>query len=109
MSAHDPIAVVGRGGLFPGAADLRVFWENILGCVDAAREVPVGRWAVEQATVQGGRPLKNDQLYSSRACYLDDFDIGPAAAELALPENIHALDPLVRLVLRVGAEAWEDA
>ena len=39
------IAIVGYGGVFPGAPMTRTqFWANIVGAIDATTEVPAGRW-----------------------------------------------------------------
>jgi len=40
MNNKSPIAVVGMAGLFPGAPDLDIFWQNIINKVEATREVP---------------------------------------------------------------------
>src|SRR5689334_6470455 len=42
--AVDAIAVVGMGCVFPGASDLRTYWQNIVGGVDAISTVPPARW-----------------------------------------------------------------
>jgi len=38
------IAIVGLGGVFPGAHDLESFWKNVEAGRDAARDVPADRW-----------------------------------------------------------------
>ena len=43
---RERVAIVGIGGIFPGAPDLGRFWANIAGAVDVTRAVPPGRWAV---------------------------------------------------------------
>ena len=47
MGDASPIAVVGMGGLFPNAPTLETYWRNIVGRVDATREVPAGRWSLD--------------------------------------------------------------
>ena len=109
MAADEPIAIVGIGGLFPGAASLDALWKNIVERRDAAREVPPDRWFVDVDEIVGPFPPAPDRAYATRGCFLDDpFDLGPAADQLDLYHETNALDPLVRLVLRVGAEAWAD-
>ena len=44
MTQKKPIAVVGMAGLFPGADNIEIFWQNILNGVDACAEVDPGRW-----------------------------------------------------------------
>ena len=48
-AASERVAIVGIGGIFPGSPDLDRFWANIAGAVDATREVPPGRWAIDPA------------------------------------------------------------
>ncbi len=52
------IAIVGLGGLFPGADStsdhqsgqhLDQFWKNIQSGRDCSREVPTGRWLLDKA------------------------------------------------------------
>jgi acyl transferase domain-containing protein/3-hydroxymyristoyl/3-hydroxydecanoyl-(acyl carrier protein) dehydratase len=100
----DPVAVVGAAGLFPGASDLEALWGNVLARRDAARPAPPGRWAVEPSELLATKPPPPGRLVSPRACLLDDFDLGPARGLLDRPTG--SLDPLSRLVLRVGVEAW---
>ena len=40
----DPIAIIGIGCRFPGAAGGQSFWDLLKDGVDAIREVPEGRW-----------------------------------------------------------------
>ena len=47
MNNNSPVAVVGMAGLFPGAHDLDIFWQNIINKVEATREVPKNRWIVD--------------------------------------------------------------
>jgi acyl transferase domain-containing protein len=46
MTPKKPIAVVGMAGLFPGADNIEIFWQNILNGMDACAEVNPGRWRV---------------------------------------------------------------
>lgn len=48
MKLDCPIAIIGMGGVFPGAADLRTFWSNIAQARDMAREVPPGRGSLSR-------------------------------------------------------------
>ena len=50
-----PIAVVGMGGIFPGAPDLDRFWANIAAGVDASKEVPPHRWVLDPARAHDWR------------------------------------------------------
>ena len=106
MSSDAPIAVVGMGGIFPGAADLAAFWRNIAAKVDTVREVPAGRWVLNprDALADGPEP---DKVYSLRACLVDDFTLDPAGLDVD-PHLLQRLDPLYHMVLHAGRAAFLD-
>src|SRR5690242_14446278 len=98
MSALPRVAVVGLGGLFPGAATPADLFANVLACRDESREPPEGRWAipVDAAYAPGGPKL--DHVTSRRACFLD-----------AIPGEGGSLDPLFYLAVDIGRQAWASA
>jgi acyl transferase domain-containing protein len=110
MSESRPaIAIVGVGGVFPGARDFEEFWANIVHARSASREVPAGRWALPLDDAYDSRPGQPDKVYSTRACFVLD---PPAmdAARLKLPQDILGdLDPSTRLLLAAGVQAFDDA
>ncbi len=105
MTTPPPIAIVGVGGVLPGAADLDSFWELVREGRSATHEVPAGRWILDAATIthpEHGRP---DKVVSKRACLLRDAPL--QLDGLALPEELlAALDPMVLLALHAGHQAW---
>ena len=102
-----PIAVVGLGGLFPQAPDLDTFQHNIQARVDASREVPPGRWALDPQHAYDAVPAL-DKVYSTRACVVDDFTFDPGGLRLDA-DTLRGLDPLYEMVLHVGRQAFDDA
>ena len=107
MSDASPIAVVGLGGVFPGAPDLDAFWQNIANNVDTSREVPPERWILPVSEVYE-RNEAPDKARSTRACFVENFTLDPTALNLdaALLEQ---LDPLYHLVLHAGRDAFRDS
>lgn len=108
MKETQPIAIVGAGGIFPGAPDLERFWENISGGVCSAREVPPGRWALsgrEAFDPQKGAP---DKVYSLKACFIEDFKLDPAGLDLR-GTFLERLDPVFHLALHAAKQAFYDA
>jgi PfaB family protein len=95
------IAIVGLGGVFPGAASLEQFWDNIYRAVDASSDVPSNRWLLrpEQAIRRDGVAV--DHVPHSRGYY-----IGEAWYARQPPSN---WDPSVQLVLAAGRQAWSSA
>ena len=105
--ARSPIAVVSMAGLFPGAPTLEAFWQLIDEGRSTAAPVPPQRWPTAPADLLAAAPAPPGRVLNDRACLLDPFDLG-AASDFPI-EGVDRLDPLVRLVLRVGAEAWNGA
>lgn len=105
---EQPIAIVGAGGIFPGAPDLPAFWNNVAGGVCSSREVPAGRWLLpggEAFDPQKGAP---DKVYSTRACFVEDFRLDAAGFDLR-EAFISRLDPVFHLALHAARRALLDA
>jgi acyl transferase domain-containing protein/NADP-dependent 3-hydroxy acid dehydrogenase YdfG/acyl carrier protein len=107
-SKREPIAIIGIGCRFPGAADLESLWDILRDARETVEEYPGGRFSAldrfydpepgkqRNAITRRGGFLKNLDLFDA-----DFFDISPREAIL--------LDPQHRLLLEVGWEALEDA
>ena len=108
MGQDDAIAIVGYGGIFPGAADLEQFWANIIGGVDSTAEVPAGRWllAASQTLEPGGSRL--DKVYTTRGGFVPEFSADPVGLDLD-PALLSRLDPVCHLALHAGRAAWNAA
>lgn len=107
MNRDCPIAIVGMGGVFPGAADLRTFWDNIVAGRDMARPVPPGRWIIDPASAKADAPHA-DKVFSLRGCFVDDFPFRADGLDVD-PNLLTQLDPLYRFVLHAGRDAFADA
>ena len=103
MDSHDPIAVVGMAGLFPGSVSLELFWQNIINGIDVSGEVCPERWNVDPDLMISADP-RPDKAYSRRCCPITDFEFDASGIELD-PELAVRLDPLYHFVLHVGREA----
>jgi PfaB family protein len=103
MTQKKPIAVVGMAGLFPGADNIKNFWQNILNGVDACTEADHSRWHVAPDTIYHSKP-QPDKAYSKRCNLITDFKFNPAGFDID-PDLLAALDPLYHIVLQVGKEA----
>lgn len=105
--AGEPIAIVGLGCRFPGAADPRGFWRLLLDGVDAITEVPASRWEVERWF--DANPAAPGRINSRWGGFLADvvgFD--PEAFGLSLREA-RSMDPQHRVALELAFEALDDA
>lgn len=111
MQYHDkPIAIVGVGGEFPSSPTLDQFWDHITTNTNTSRNPPENRWLLGAESVY--HPVKGmvDHVYSQKACFIDDAqDTLPIAGLDIEDEFLSKLDPMFRLLLRVGKQAWDDA
>jgi len=103
MKLMKPIAVVGMGGVFPGASDLSTFWQNITNKIDTSADIPADRWIAppKEMLSKGYQP---DKAYNRRACLIRKFHFDPTGLNLS-PDLAQNLDPLYQLVLHAGREA----
>ena len=103
------VAIVGIGGLFPDAPTLDRYWDNILARRSAAREVPAGRWLLDANDAFHPTVAAPDHVYSKRACFLDAIPSFFDTEELDIrPDLLDRLDPLYRLLLFAGTQAFRD-
>ncbi|WP_277058217.1 beta-ketoacyl synthase N-terminal-like domain-containing protein [Trichlorobacter lovleyi] len=93
------VAIVGIGALFPDAPDLAQYWELIRSGRSAVREVPPGRWQVTPEEIFDPEVGKQDHLYTTRGCFLDQTP--------QLPE-LDGLDPLFHVLASAGRKAFSD-
>ena len=108
MSADQRIAIVGFGGVFPGADDLEEYWAKIRAGLSSIDEVPAERWPLSFEEIYAPDPAE-DRVYSRRAGFISpdfDFDLEGLQVDGHL---ISRLDPLFRVLLHAGREAWKSA
>jgi acyl transferase domain-containing protein len=101
-----PLAIIGIGCLFPGAADFAGYWANIVKGVDGITEVPPGYWRPEDYF--HADPKRPDFTYANRGGFLSPISFNPAAYGIA-PNSIEATDTAQLLGLIAAQQALEDA
>ncbi|MEV7775550.1 type I polyketide synthase, partial [Kitasatospora sp. NPDC086791] len=100
-------AVIGMSGRYPGAANLREFWENLSNGRNSVREVPPSRWDVER--YYDPRPGQPGRTNCKWMGYLEDADrFDPLFFNIS-PLEADGLDPQQRLFLQEAYRAFEDA
>ncbi len=112
MKETEGIAVVGIGGIFPGASDLLAFWAAVREGVSASREVHPHRWAIPVQEVCSPPPAKPDKAFSNRGCFIEDSVLDETLQKLCsdLPPDLRKkLDPLYIITLAAGTMAFNDA
>jgi phthiocerol/phenolphthiocerol synthesis type-I polyketide synthase C len=103
----EPIAIVGIGCRFPGAANLEEFWRMLRAGVDAITEIPRDRWDVDALyDPVPGTVGKMSTRWGGFLPGLDRFD--PHFFGIS-PREAAGMDPQQRLLLEVTWEALENA
>jgi len=104
----EPIAIVGLGGVLPGAPTLDDFWNVVEAGVDTASDPPPDRWCLHVDRVYSRDQAQPDRVHSRRACFVRDFQFEIQGIDLPT-ELVESLDPMVHLALHAGRQAWHDA
>ncbi|WP_257452840.1 type I polyketide synthase [Archangium lipolyticum] len=100
----EPLAIIGLGGIFPGASNVKDFWKRLLEGYDATREIPKERWDIERYY----DPDRKDKAYTKLGCFVDEFP--KPSLEMRIPPAAWAsLDPSHVLMLWCADEALQDA
>ncbi|MCR4441101.1 MAG: beta-ketoacyl synthase N-terminal-like domain-containing protein [Peptococcaceae bacterium] len=106
QAAAGDIAVIGMAGRYPGAGNLREFWNNLKKGKESITEVPKDRWdwkRLEGINSPSGKGIPRwGGFIDDPACFDHEFfHLSPRQAE--------ELDPQERLILETCWEAIEDA
>nr|VDG61773.1 putative hybrid nonribosomal peptide synthetase/polyketide synthase [Streptococcus thermophilus] len=100
------VAIIGRAGRFPGAADVDKFWDLLVAGQCVTGELPAGRWSEYSADPVMSAKMREQNVQGG---YLDDirgfdnefFGLSPLEAT--------NMDPQQRIMLELAWEALEDA
>ncbi|NEC66016.1 beta-ketoacyl synthase N-terminal-like domain-containing protein, partial [Streptomyces sp. SID9727] len=106
----EPIAVVGRGCVLPGALDPDTFWANIAAGRTSLSAAPAGRWRVPRDRVMGSVDDHVDRTWTETGGYVEGFEsvFDPSGFAIGA-ERIGALDPLFHWVLYGARQALAEA
>ncbi len=102
----EPLAIIGMGGVFPGAKDIDQFWERLLEGYDRTQPVPADRYPIDRYYSPGS--TRKDKSYTNLGCFLDALPL-PSAAMKIPPAAWQAIDPSHVLCLQSADEALKDA
>ncbi|MDU9392277.1 beta-ketoacyl synthase N-terminal-like domain-containing protein [Pseudomonas sp. zfem002] len=102
-----PLAVVGMAGRFPGAPDLRAFWDLLDKGRDAVLRVPAERWDWREydSELNPGEYTS----YCQRGGFIEQVDCFDGRFFGILPREAQGMDPQQRLFLQCAWNALEDA
>lgn len=106
MMARDDVAIIGMSCRFPGAENVEQFWQNLIEGVDSVREIPEGRWDVDQFYSADRQPGK---MYTKEGGFLEN--IGDFDAPFFNIDAVEAcwIDPQHRMLLENSYTALENA
>lgn len=99
------IAIVGMAVRFPGARNLREYWQNLVDGRDCGKVLSkdeVARFGIDNKTL-------NDPNYVFRSYELDDMDLFDARFFGFSPREASMADPQLRLSLETTYESIEDS
>ncbi|WZO99323.1 SDR family NAD(P)-dependent oxidoreductase [Isosphaeraceae bacterium EP7] len=100
------VAIVGMACILPGSPDLKSYWSNILGKVDAITEVPADRWDWRQ--YYDADRSAPDKIYSRWGGFIDEVAFDPATYGIP-PSSLASIEPFQLLALAVVRSALDDA
>jgi acyl transferase domain-containing protein/3-hydroxymyristoyl/3-hydroxydecanoyl-(acyl carrier protein) dehydratase/1-acyl-sn-glycerol-3-phosphate acyltransferase len=111
MPRFEPIAIIGRACLLPGANSPQALWETVLASRVALQSTPEGYWRVDPELVRAPSPAQaEDRTWCDRGGYVAGFEDLFDPGGFALPaERIERLDPLCQWSLHVTREALREA
>jgi len=109
MSEKPTIAIVGIGGIFPGADTLNDFWKTVVSGKSVARDVDPKRWIVSTKDAFDSTTAAPDKVYSTKGCFIDSLPSLPESGLNISPELVKDLDPANTLLLAAGHQAFYDA
>lgn len=99
------IAIIGLAGNFPGAPDVKTFWENLLEGKESIQFI-----SEEEMGVIANRELVSNQRYvASRGGVLADIDMFDASFFGYTPKEAEIMDPQFRLLHECVWSALEDS
>lgn len=106
----EPIAVVGRGCVLPGALDPDTFWENVVAGRTSLSAAPAGRWRLPRQWAMGSVDDHLDRTWTDVGGYVEGFEsVFDPSGFLIGPERISSLDPLFHWVLYGVRQALAEA
>ncbi len=108
IDPSERVAIVGIGGVFPGAPDPESFWSNIAAGLDLTTSIPPGRWTIDPADAYDPTVAAPDRVYATRGGFVQGFWFDPEGLDID-PAVVNRLDPAFQLALHAGRAAWRDA
>jgi polyketide synthase PksN len=101
------IAIIGVSGRYPGARNIKEYWDNLINGKDCITEIPQDRW--NHSLYFDKDKNKPGKTYSKWGGFLDGVDqFDPLFFNIS-PREAEIMDPQERIFLECVYEAIEDA
>jgi acyl transferase domain-containing protein/NAD(P)H-dependent flavin oxidoreductase YrpB (nitropropane dioxygenase family)/NAD(P)-dependent dehydrogenase (short-subunit alcohol dehydrogenase family) len=100
------IAIIGMACFLPGADDVRTYWENVLGRVNAITEVPLDHW--DWRLYYDPNPKVRDKICSKWGGFLADLPFDPLLFGMP-PNSLTSIEPVQLYALEAVRRALADA
>jgi acyl transferase domain-containing protein/NAD(P)H-dependent flavin oxidoreductase YrpB (nitropropane dioxygenase family)/NAD(P)-dependent dehydrogenase (short-subunit alcohol dehydrogenase family)/acyl carrier protein len=100
------IAIIGMACFLPGANDVRTYWENILGRINAITEVPLDHW--DWRLYYDPNPKARDKICSKWGGFLADVPFDPLLFGMP-PNSLTSIEPVQLYALEAVRRALADA
>ncbi|RXJ69413.1 hypothetical protein CS022_23850 [Veronia nyctiphanis] len=105
--SHEPVAITGLAGSFPGSENLDVFWQKLMAGEDLITEVPVERWDWNKNF--GNAMEKTGQTQVKWGGFMPSVDLFDATFFGISAHEANLMDPQQRLFLQTAWHAIENA
>jgi acyl transferase domain-containing protein/3-hydroxymyristoyl/3-hydroxydecanoyl-(acyl carrier protein) dehydratase len=106
----EPIAIVGRSCVFPGALTPEQLWDNVLAGHDSTGSSPEGSWRVARETMLTPGEYRSDRTPTDRGGFVTGFEevFDPRGFAVSAAEIAH-YDRSLKWLLHTGRAAMRDA
>ena len=106
--SYEPIAIVGRSVVVPGASSPEALWQLVVNRRSAVTPVPAGRFGLDPDFVRGTKSNSIDRTWSTAGGYVDVDDAADALGDYPGKDDVKGLDPLFGWVLGAAHQALAD-
>jgi len=105
IAQQDPIAVIAIGSLYPGAPDIKAYWQTIIEGRDKMQQVPPDYWL--SADFFQPEVGTTDRVYTDRGAFIDPIDLDVLDTGVT-PNNLSSTDVSQLLALHVAKQLLQD-
>jgi amino acid adenylation domain-containing protein len=103
-SVHEPIAIIGMAGRFPGASDVETFWRNLREGLDT-----ITRFEPEELDPWVSKETRDNPRYVRARGVLEGYDLFDASFFGISAREAELMDPQQRIFLELCWECMERA